>query len=279
MRLSIIFATVAALAAAPDQAVAQTYTLRLQPEPGLSSRYTVNSSFWVVSAMMPASDPDTPLIKQESYVTQTVVDATGDVASIRTVIDSSDFSLAPGLGIPNPDPTGVVVNVSMDSRGRVVAADVDPGTMPPTLRGFQAQLEQLLSGISAPLPERDVSVGDSWDSSSDATVTGPAGPMRSRNAGTYTLTAVDRDGGALVATISLEGTISQSSEPGEGAPALVSVEMAGTVTGRIQIDLMAGRIMNFENSVSLEGTVKPGNATTGAPILITANTAMRLLGD
>lgn len=279
MRLSILFGAVAALAAAPAQAVAQTYTLRLQPEPGLSSRYAVNSSFWVVSAMMPASDPDTPLIKQESYVTQTVVDATREMASIRTVIDSSDFSLPPGLGIPNPDPTGVVVNVSMDSRGRVVAADVDPATMPPTLRGFEGQLEQLLSGISAPLPERDVAVGDSWDSSSDATVMGPAGPMRSENAGTYTLAAVDRDGDALVATITLEGTISQSSEPGEGAPALLSVEMAGTVTGRIEIDLEAGRILSFENSVSLEGTVTPGNSATGAPILITANTGMRLIGD
>jgi hypothetical protein len=279
MRLKTLIIAISALVLSSGIAAAQTVLLRLSPSDGLVSEYLVTSSFWLVSDIIPQANSDAPFMHQEGRVIQTVNASDGNSITIRTVVESSNIRLSGALGVAPPDITGMAVSVTMDTRGQVLNSAVDPATVPPSLRGFEEQVRQLVAGMSVNLPEEPIAVGSSWSSTLDETVSGPVGPMVAHNVGRYTLRSIDQIGGRRVATIVLEGTLSQRTDRESGPPALMSVDLTGTATGEFQIDLDLGRIVKLVNSSNLEGELFMGTSENGMPILITSETKLELAGS
>ncbi len=254
----------------------QTVSLRLEPEQGMVSRYRADVKFWVVSAMLPQADPSQPIVSQSGVLTQTVTEVSGDLATIRTVLDSSRFSLPPGLGMAAPNLTGLTLFLTVDSRGRVVDSRLDDATVPPTAAGFKDQVGQMLEGLSLNFPVEPLAVGESWTSSVNETVAGPVGPMVSSNEARYTLISVNAE---RIAVIGVAGTVSQRSDTESGAPVMVALDISGTLTGEFVVDLDSGRLIRLSNSTQLEGEVRMGNSANGTPIVLTSSTEFQLLGN
>jgi hypothetical protein len=268
---------VALLLGSGDWLKAQEVTLRIQPEVGLVSQYSTELKFWVVSAMIPQADPSAPLLSQTGNFTQTVTGVSGGLTTLRAEMNSSRFSMPPGMGVSPPNLAGLTILIAVDPRGRVVESTVDPATVPPTVRGLEEQVRQMIAGMSLNFPAGPVAIGASWTSSNRETIAGPVGPMVTANEVQYTLKNVDYSGGTRVAFIGIEGSVSQRSDEESAVPVMLSIDIAGTLTGEFVVDLDVGRVLSFSNASRLEGEVRVGNSTSGMPILVTSTTNINLL--
>jgi len=244
MRARVLGAAIALplLLATAVPVLGQSVLLRLNPEPGLVSRYVMGMETRMDNPMMSS---DQPFMVGEIYSTQKVLGVEGDVVEYETVTDSANLTTPamPMLAGQLPNMAGQTQRMKMDTRGHVV--EMDMTGVPEEARGFASQM----GGMGLQLPEGQVSPGDSWNARIDSNAPGMpgGGEMSMVMEMTFTLVKVAESAGTRLATISFQGPIVLS-----GSSQGAGIEANGTTSGTIVFDVNRGRIHSNEMKMSMD---------------------------
>jgi hypothetical protein len=212
----------------------QSVVLRMDPEPGLQSRYVLRLQMDMESALLPS---DQPFMVGTVHSTQSVLGREGDVVEYSIATDSMRIS-TPAMPMAQqqiPDQTGQVVTMKIDTRGRVVE-------MGEGLDGEARQFAGQLGGMQLQLPEDAMSPGDSWESQVESSlpgIPGASGAMQIHLL--YTLVEVADAGGSRLATISFQGPVTMS---GQGAAG--GMQASGRMSGTMVFDVTLGRLASSD---------------------------------
>jgi len=233
-----IVAAVLSIPAFP--ALGQSVLLRLNPEAGLVSRYVTGMETLMDNPMMPT---DQPAMVGQVWSTQTVTSVEGDVVELEMVTDSADLSMpaTPMMESQLPDMTGMVQIVKMDSRGRIIEADLgeDPDAQ---------QVSGQMAGMGLQFPEGEVGPGESWSADIDYDLPGmPGSSMAMSMQLTYTLTEVSSAAGSQFATITFEGPVVMSGDSGG-----MGMQASGTTSGTMVFDVTKGRLTGTEMTLVID---------------------------
>ena len=240
---------------------AQRVQLRLAPDVGLVSSYTMTNDMFVESAMMPMASPDMPMVHQSIQMTQKVTAANGNTREIEVILDSVSMEM-PMMGgqmpgMPNLNGTRSVM--TMDTRGTVLSTEVTGDSLPAMVREVAGQMSNGMAGIGFNFPEDPVRPGESWDASQDFTIPG-GGASGSREVTTtldaeYRLERVENNGGAQHAVIAFEGVLAQTTMSN---PMMGEMGISGTMSGEMTVDLDRGRLVNSAMKMVMDGTLQTG---------------------
>jgi hypothetical protein len=226
------------LVAAAAQAHAQAVQLRFTPPVGQVTRYRTVNQMWM------SGDTSAAPVLSTLYSTRTVMAMEGANYVVRVVMDSTVTSM-PGGGGGRPGMggdmmRGMAVTQHMDPRGRVLSTEITP---PPGLPPMVANLMQRNSGANdnrstAVMPEGPISPGYTWtDSMVTSASAGRGRPTQVVYIVTYRFERVERQGGARLAVISMNG----SQQGGR----------LGAVTGEMAVDLDAGRLAHMVTNMTV----------------------------
>lgn len=244
-----------------SSAQAQSVQLRLAPDVGLVSSYTMTNDMFIESAMMPMASPDVPMVRQTILMTQTVTAADGETREIEVVLDSvsMDMPMMGGQMPGMPDLTGTRSVMTMDTRGTVLSTTVSGDSLPAMVREVAGQMSNGMAGIGFQFPEEPVAPGDSWDASQEFTI--PSGGSTGSTEVTTTLDAqyqlerVENSGGAQLAVIAFEGVMAQTTM---NNPMMGEIGFDGTMNGEMVIDLSQGRLVSSTMEMIMDGSLQTG---------------------
>jgi hypothetical protein len=213
--------------------------LRLAPPVGQVSQYEVETQMWTHTPQVTAADSATPTGRWIVTVTQVVARVEGDARELRLTYDLARIDTPGAPGKPEQMANmmaGLASTVRMDTRGRVLSWEVNGGNVPPELQQVISQMSKSAQMQLPSLPEGAVAVGESWADSQSVTVPMGPGQVNTMTRLTNRLDRVEREGGAVYAVISGNGTLTMDS--GE-AP----VAMTGSIVNEVVLDLSAGRLV------------------------------------
>jgi hypothetical protein len=240
-------------APSPDDAV----LLRIALPAGQVSRYVTSMSTTMDVAGNPMFD-STVTMRQEMYSTRTVVEAEGDTRRLSTVIDSVRMD-APGMfGMPETFGDlmkGITMNTSMTTRGAVLSAEADSGSIAEMMQPGFGSTQDLMGGLSLDLPEEPVRAGATWTVPINKTFdVGELGAIHQNMVLTYHFDRLDVRGGARHAMLSYSGTMDQTMDTADKS---VGMEMhyAGDIGGMMDLDLDGGRFAAMTMEMTLSGSV------------------------
>jgi hypothetical protein len=232
MRLVLALAT---MVAAPLALAAQQTTLRMSPPQGQVSTYRIEVGT-AIDMMAGSMDASSLLL-----MTATVTAASGSEHTIRTVIDSFSVN-APGMPMgAMPDLKGTYTDIRMTTRGEVLETTYSDPALTEQFGGM-TDPQGFAAGLK--FPEQAVAPGHTWsDTSVVETDAGGMGPATVTRVTNYTFERVFERGGARIAIIGFNGTVSQ-------AAAMMTSE--GPFTGSMEIDLTAGRWVTNRMEMTME---------------------------
>jgi hypothetical protein len=236
---TLVLCAALVVASGVTEARTQAVQLRFTPPVGQVTRYRTVNQVWS------SGDTSAAPVLSTMYWTRTVMAMDGANYVVKTVTDST-ATVMPGGGGGQPgrggDPMrGMAITQHMDPRGHVLSSEVTP---PPGLPPFVANMLQRNAGSTnnrstAVMPEGAISPGYTW---TDSMVTSAsAGRGRSLQVVyivTYKFERVEREGGARVAVISMNGTQ-------QGG-------LTGTVTGEFALDLDGGRLAHMSTNMTVQ---------------------------
>jgi len=238
---------------APDDAV----LLRIALPAGQISRYVTSMSTTMDMAGNPMFD-STVTMRQEMYSTQTVVAAEGDTRQLSSVIDSVHMD-APGLfGMPEAFGDlmkGITMRTSMTTRGAILGADADSGSIAEMMQPGFGSTQDLMGGLTLDLPEEPVRAGATWTVPVNKTFdVGEIGAIHQNMVLTYHFDRLDLRSGARHAMLSYTGTMDQTMDTADKS---VDMDMhyAGDISGTMDLDLDAGRFAAMTMDMTLDGSV------------------------
>jgi hypothetical protein len=241
-------AAVAAVLAAAPAAAQEAVLLRFTPPVGQVTHYKAVTQTWMQIPGMSSGDTTQPTMTQTLYSTRTVTAMDGQARVVTTVIDSSTRDMGPMSGMmPAGDMfRGITTTEHVDPLGRVLSFELTP---PPGMNPMMAEAMRRRSARrQIAFPERRVAPGDTWSTSDTMAMGGGPGGTGGGHAVldlTYKLDRVEQQGGAQLATLSLNGTVHGDSADASGGT-------SGTMTGEMVVDLGAARVMRASTRMTMQ---------------------------
>lgn len=190
----------------------------------------------------------------------TVVAVDGDVATIRQVFESMNFTLdnsvpaqvSASMESVGDAMNGLEVDIEVDSRGNILSATPDPSTLPDsdemTTQVLTTVMNSLGSG-SQPWPKEPVGVGARWTQRTESIASGVETAM------TSDVKLVSIESG--VARIESTNTIEQSAAPGSTMD--VDGTGSGSLTRSVTLGTYLGQTLQTEAATDANMTTAMGD--------------------
>lgn len=260
------------LGLAPAAAAAQQegpVTLRLRPEEGRTSTYRFHTRTRLVPPPQMGMETTTDVTM---LVQTSVVSAAGDTLEMRSRIDSLSLDLTSeneqvssrlrqAVEKSRKEVVGRAFRIAVTRRGEVVGMGSVAGGG--RIRGIDRSIRRL---AFAKLPERAVSVGDTWSGRRTASASSFGIPVEGEvvTRTTSTLKRIFRRDGSRIAEIGVEATFAFRADSTAGAA--MSVDMNGSSARTVHFAIDEGRFLSSSGSqdftVNLSAPGRTGRSLT-----------------
>jgi len=233
LSIPLLLATVAAAPVAAQNSV----LLRMAPDVGMVSEYHMNMEMFMEGGPLPFP-PGQPLMVQNMFTTQTVVALEEENRVVEVTVDSirMEMPAMPGILPPMDQLAGMRQRMVLSPTGEIVSMEVEGANIPPELREMMEGLNQGPGGMSPSFPDRAVTVGDSWDATSEMEMSAMPGQALSMTVSmTYTVDEIRAVDGAQHVVLSIAGVMES-----DGA----AVELDGEVTGTLEFNATSSQLVS-----------------------------------
>jgi len=232
--------------------------LRVAPPVGQVSHYRVVSETSIDMEGMPMMGSGVSM-SQTMFLTNTVLEETGELLTISTVIDSVDVD-APGMmgmvGQTLERIEGASMETVMSTRGDYQRAKVDESTVPSDMVSAFGVMQESFGGLSLGLPEEAVGPGATWTVPVTKTVSTPGmGEMVQGGEMSFVFERTEEGEDGRHAILSFTGVHTQGLGGDPSAQVTMEMDMSGESSGEVDLSLSEGRIHGMTMTMNMGGVM------------------------
>jgi hypothetical protein len=221
-------------------------TLRYHPPAGVSYHYTLEQQSNMKFAGGPMGKMPDQQISLHMHFTQTATGPTAEGVAVSVRFDSTSMEsplMAQGAFGPALDRMrGLTSNVVYDQRMNVIHAEfINAGTPSP----ITEQLAKNLKGMTFPLAEAPVGVGDSWTADVELPISqsGSGGPPTKATT-KLTVKEIHAGGSDTTVMVALETTFPKDPIKVMQQGQVITVTLSGDMTGEQEFSVTRGAVLH-----------------------------------
>lgn len=248
--VALLLAATAPLAAQGGHLV----TLRIKPHVGDTLYTRFEQQVEITGTARVGAVDSTMTMRSAMLLLAHIVVQAGDETG-TTVITTTDSLSLTGQGVGAGTTPDAVRQAMQGKRVRLHIAPDGSATVEEAPAEIAPDMQAMVSGMPATLPDHPVPVGGTWQTVMSIPVAGreAAGARPATLRATYHLDSLARGGD--VAYISVHGTITR--DPASEMPQGIRITSSGTIDGSMQVDLHRGWWCDSRAAIALRSVVSP----------------------
>lgn len=232
---------------------AHLVTLRIKPRVG-DTLYTRFEQQVEITGTARVKGVDSTMTMRSAMLLLAHIVVQGGDETGTTVITTTDSLSLTGQGMGAGTSPDAVRQAMEGKRVRLHIAPDGSATVEEAPAAIAPDMEAMVSGMPATLPDHPVPVGGTWQTVMSIPVAGrDAGARPATLRATYHLDSLARGGD--VAYISVHGTITR--DPAAEVPQGIRITSSGTIDGSMQVDLNRGWWCDSHAAIALHSVVSP----------------------